>query len=356
MSARRLRSVPARAAAAAAGIRARQAQAAAAAAAAGVGVVPPPPAPVPPAAAMPPIAPLGLQRATGVKGVSDLVSWTPTTTGSTITRWLEIVNALGVLHDWTDPIKINLMPVKIIGNDPSRYVSQIINLYGAALTWSQLCTLLIGRYEVDIDQQQLQCELGEVKQNNMIGENINDYTERFNTVAERLTEMEEKTKISYYLSNMSKTLKNRVMMGQDVTDAALSQVLIFALRAEKAEKEEQTQIAAVRLQQQQINNQHAHIYNQRNYNYNNSIPTNYSRNKRKRDSAENNNNKPPTSSTATSSSDVSSLSYPSSSAPSKKSKDISQVRCYNCDELGHYRTRCPKPNRDNNRDRRQTKG
>lgn len=309
-----------------------------------------------------------------VNGVSELESWTPKAEGLPLRLWFDKANALAILHNWSEKDKLNIMTVKITGIDAQNFVSMIKKTYGVSLTWDSFVKLMKDRYELDTDEQQLQMDVGNTKQKIVYGEDIATFSERFNKAAEKCKEMNEATKNTYFLSNISKTISRKIERSKR-ENASLAQLIAEALRVEKGETDEVKENNAIIQQQRMINEQQA--FNTVNNYYGGhqrygtspspsassslvSSPWKTDRrdNSYKRQRENNNLNqyrnvRSHVGYSDSSAARVSSMSPSSiqSSNNSGAARDLSTIRCYNCGKTGHYSNRCLVPRRPNDSSR-----
>lgn len=291
--------------------------------------------------------------ALAVKGVDSVKEWDPSKEVD-IELWMNQFDQLAVIYGWTDAIRIAICSVKIVGTNASAYVREINNnpIYNAnnPLTWLIFRGLILARFTIRIDHDELQRELGNIRQDFLNHESISNFTARFSKVADKIPSrhMLESTKVSYYYANMDAEIAQEITR---TPNAAFHDVVNAALTEEKKTEVVRKQKELVTQQQFQLQEmkhpQRGGYNNNTNYQYNN-------QNKRKRESS---NFIYPSGSVAPSvSSSSSSLLAPvptsttavsSSSLPlqsivgnNQNNNNDANIQCFNCGQMGHYSYHC----------------
>lgn len=305
-------------------------------------IVPVIPAPLPIAAVQPPVVPILAPSI--IRGVDQLESWN-TTNSVSIKVWLDKLEALAELFNWSDTNKTTICKVKIGGKDATSYVSTLHDPNNP-LSWTAFRTLLIGRFDIQLGNHQLFRLIGEVRQDRINNESITKYTARFNQIADEIDrkEMTETMKKSLYLAGITAVLSNRV---KDNNTLSFSQLVNSVLTEEKALYAELKEDQQLRLHQQLQNSQRGR---------NNE----YYGNKRKRDIlsligqspqsiSSSTATLPPTSLPSTLGIQLSTPATPvvnsslTGPGPSTRlsSTDGTTITCFNCEQVGHSATDCP---------------
>jgi hypothetical protein len=158
-----------------------------------------------------------------------------------VENWLDTFEGWCDLNNWGDAKKCQALLVYLGTEDLKSYYRSVKDAAsdGNPLTWTRLKKSFIDKYKVVRNKQSLMSSLVACRQKVTENETVTEYSKRYTTISNKLpsSSLEEKTKVSIYISNLDPRIRARIKIDPDDDNITLTQAEVEAKRVEELNKE-----------------------------------------------------------------------------------------------------------------------